>query len=127
MNAEEARAITYAAEDVAHDEYESNMVEALNIIYAKIKEAAGKRKYEVTISYNKGPNPKRTEEHWIGPCMVLQYEGTWPDCWSVVSAAGKDLCQRLSAQNFSATINYSSLQISWKLLRPRNETDTKTE
>ena len=124
MKADEARAITYAAEDIVHDEYESNMAETLNTIYAKVKEAAGKRKYNVSVAYHEGTNPRRTEKHWIGPTMVLKYEGDWPDCWSVLSDAGKDLCQRLSTEHFTCTIDFAGMNISWKPLRPRNETET---
>ena len=127
MNADEARAITYTAEDITHDEYESKMAETLNTIYAKVKEAAGKRNYNVRVACHEGPNPRLTEKHWIGPTRVLKYEGNWPDCWSVVSEAGKDLCQRLSAQHFSVTIETSGLKIDWKSSRPRNETESETK
>lgn len=126
MNAQEARELTYAAEGLAHDEYESNMHETLHVIFAKIKEAGGKRKYNVDIQYHEGTNPRQTEKFWIGPTRVLRYEGTWPDGWSVVSDAGKDLCQRLSALNFTATIDYDGLNIDWTPLRPRSSTPGQT-
>lgn len=113
FTAEAARTLTLGAEELAHNEYEKNMNETLSVIYAEIKKACGMRKYTAFVACHEGLNSKRTARHYIGPTAILEYKGTWPDCWTVVSKAGEDLLKRLSTLHFTVIIDHSGLKIDW--------------